>query len=77
MFKVCRSIKNGALIANPQNCRAYIECQQNLRLDRECESGELFEAKSGVCLSDFAVDCGNRKISPSNSDVAMRNVSFY
>lgn len=67
-------MRNGALIENPQNCRAYIECQQNLRLDRECQSGELFETKSGVCLSDFAVDCGNRKISPSNDDALMRNV---
>lgn len=74
LFKVCRNMKNGALIANPNNCRAYIECQQNLRLDRECGSGEMFEVTSGVCLSDFTVDCGTRSVSPRIGDDPVRNV---
>lgn len=72
-FKVCRNVRNGALIANPNNCRAYIECQQNFRLDRECERNELFEALSGVCLSDFTVDCGDRP----TGEVGMRNVRRF
>lgn len=73
-FKVCRGKQNGELIANPSNCRAYIECQQNLRLDRECEKGELFESRGGVCLSDFAVDCGGRNIPSDVDDATLRNV---
>lgn len=69
-------MRNGAIIANPNNCRAFIECQQNLRLDRQCQNGELFEAHSGVCLSDFVVDCGDRNFSPPIDDVAIRAVRF-
>lgn len=65
------------MIANPNNCRAYIECQQNLRLDRECGSGELFEARSGVCLSDFTVDCGDRSSAPPLDDGSTRNVRLF
>jgi Chitin binding Peritrophin-A domain len=67
-------MRNGAIIANPNNCRAYIECQQNLRLDRECSRGEFFDARSGVCMTDFAVDCGNRAIQPrmdNNMEIAL------
>jgi hypothetical protein len=46
-----------------------------MRLDRECPSGELFEPKSSVCLINFAVDCGSRRISSSN-DGEIRNVFF-
>ena len=67
-------MRNGALLANPSNCRAYIECQQNLRLDRECGIGEFFEVTSGACLSDFTVDCGDRGVSSRNDDVAAGNV---
>lgn len=76
LFKVCRGKQNGEMIANPSNCRAYIECQQNLRLDRECEKGELFETRGGVCLSDFVVDCGSRAIPSDVDDATMRNVRF-
>lgn len=62
------------MIPNPNNCRAFVECQQNLRLDRECASGELFEARIGVCLSAFTVDCGDRIVKPQNGDVATGNV---
>lgn len=65
------------MIANPSNCRAFIECRDNLRLDRECGFGELFEVRSGICLSDFAVDCGDRKIPTSSGDVAHRNVRLF
>ncbi|CRK89115.1 CLUMA_CG002669, isoform A, partial [Clunio marinus] len=71
---VCRNVRNGELLANPTNCRAFIECQQNLRLDRECGPGELFEARSGVCLSDFTVDCGDRVIPSPVNDIVIRNI---
>lgn len=69
-------MRNGALIANPNDCRAYIECQQDLRLDRECSIGELFDIPSGVCLSNFAVECGNRSVLSRSGDEANGNVRF-
>lgn len=53
-------MRDGALFANPSNCQAFVECQHGLRLDRECSMNELFDPLNGVCLSDFAVDCGAR-----------------
>lgn len=73
--KVCRNRRNGDMISNPTNCRAYIECQQNLRLDRECGNGELFDPVSSVCLIGFMVDCGARTI--ETADTTTRNVSFF
>lgn len=68
-------MSDGTLVANPNNCKAFVECQQNLRLDRECGSGELFEATSHVCLRDFTVDCAGRSIpSTRNDDGEVRNV---
>ena len=31
--------------------------------------GELFEARSGICLSDFMVDCGGRSLPFSDETV--------
>lgn len=70
-------MRSGTLIANPTNCRAFVECQQNLRLDRECAANELYESHSGVCLGDFLVDCGERPIIPSNADASVSHVRFY
>lgn len=70
-------MRNGTLIPNPNNCQAYIECRENFRLDRECEKGELFEVVSGVCLSDFTVDCGDRGRSPSSHDGSFGNVRIF
>lgn len=75
--KICRNVRNGSLLANPSNCRAFVECQQGLRLDRDCEMNELFDARNGVCLSDFAVDCGDRPNLPPIDDVAIRNVRLF
>lgn len=76
LLKVCRNVRDGTLIQNPNNCRAFIECQQNLRLDRECASGELFEARNGICLSAFTVDCGDRIIEQPKGNEAISNVSM-
>lgn len=73
--KVCQNVRNGTLIENPLNCRAFIECQGNLRLDRECRSGTLFDVRNRECRRETNVDCGRRKIEKSNEEVIIANVS--
>ena len=77
ILQMCRNQHN-VIFENPLNCRAFIECRDNFRLDRECTSGQLFEITSKECLSDFVVNCGNRPIiSGSDSDFTIiSTVSF-
>lgn len=63
-------------MANPNNCRAYIECQQNLRLDRECRIGDLFDEQRGACGSQSFVHCGGRLLPNNDNIVNTRNVRF-
>lgn len=57
---MCRGMPEGILLLNPDSCRAYIECRVGVRLDRNCNEGDLFDARVGFCLPDYAVDCGSR-----------------
>ena len=47
-------------MVNPLNCRNYIECQLNIRIDRQCRPGESFDDRNLICLPSFAVNCGQR-----------------
>lgn len=57
---MCRGMPEGIMLPNPDSCRAYIECRVGVRLDRNCNDGDLFDARVGFCLPDYAVDCGTR-----------------
>lgn len=72
---MCRNQANGAVFENTQSCRAFIECRDNFRLDRECESGKLFETSTKSCLSDFVVNCNDRPIISDNEALDFKNVS--
>lgn len=73
-MKVCANARNGVLMVNSANCRAFIECQGGLRLDDECAANELFDARSLTCRTASAVNCGSRNVLPSNLDVAIAEV---
>lgn len=57
---MCRGMPEGIMLPNPDRCRAYIECRVGVRLDRNCNAGDLFDARVGFCLPDYVVDCGTR-----------------
>lgn len=51
-------------MGNPNNCRGYIECQVNSRIDGACENGQLFDSQSESCLDAHLVRCGARGLAP-------------
>lgn len=55
------------MFANPQNCRAFIECQANRRIEQTCELGLLFDPQLEACLPANSVRCGSRILPPSGS----------
>jgi hypothetical protein len=57
------------LFPNNENCRAFIECRDNYRLDRDCGQGKLFETSTRECLNDFVVNCGSRQIISEQGNV--------
>lgn len=57
---MCRGMPEGIMLPNPNSCRAFIECRVGVRLNRNCNDGDLFDARVGFCLPYYAVDCGTR-----------------
>jgi hypothetical protein len=74
--QMCRNQPDGTLIENPTNCRAFVQCESNLRLDRECSRGELFDSHLKECMKDFVVNCGDRALFPAVDDLEFQNVSL-
>lgn len=64
--QICQGQRNGRRFGNPLNCRAFIECQSNVRVDRVCDTGLLFDAQLENCLPAHIVRCGSRGLPPSN-----------
>lgn len=54
-------------MGNPNNCRGFIECQANTRIDRMCENSQLFDTQSESCLDAHLVRCGSRGLPPANA----------
>ena len=53
---MCRGMPEGIMLPNPDSCRSYIECRVGVRLDRKCNTGDLFDARVGFCLPYYAVE---------------------
>lgn len=66
---MCQGQRNGARLANQNNCRAYVECQGNARIERQCENGQLFDTQLKNCLPAHTVRCGARGLPPADIDV--------
>ena len=52
---------DGAILPNLDQCGSYIECRSRMVVNRECESGKLFDLTLMYCIPNFAVECGTRK----------------
>lgn len=63
-LQVCQAQPNGRRMGDPNNCRAFIECQSNSRIDRTCEIGQLFDTNLESCLDAHLVRCGTRGLPP-------------
>lgn len=46
-------------LADPQNCRAFFECQFGHRTARLCNAGQLFDRRVGVCNQQHLVQCND------------------
>ena len=64
--QVCQGQRDGRWLANPNNCRAFIECQGNARIDRTCENGQLFDTTLESCMAAHVVRCGTRALPPAD-----------
>ena len=60
ILKVCRNQRNGARVADPRNCRFFINCSNQQGTGEECREGELFETSLKRCVNKGAVNCGSR-----------------
>lgn len=66
---MCQGQRDGHRLANQNNCRAWIECQGNARVERQCENGHLFDTQLKNCLPAHTVRCGARGLPPADIDV--------
>jgi hypothetical protein len=65
---ICRGKQNGVKYQNPLNCGEFIECQNNQRIDRTCQAGQLFNIQLNACTPAETVNCGSRK-RPQSGDL--------
>lgn len=65
-FQVCQGERDGKRLGNQNNCRAFIECQGNSRIDETCENGQLFDTTLESCMAAHVVRCGTRKLPPAD-----------
>ncbi|XP_030372034.1 uncharacterized protein LOC115622272, partial [Scaptodrosophila lebanonensis] len=45
-------VKDGDLVADPNNCRLYSICQNGILEPRDCEIGNYFDQTIGICVVD-------------------------
>lgn len=60
--EICRGQKNGNRFHNPLNCAEYFECQNNQRIEKTCNAGQLYNTQLSACVSNSNVNCGTRRI---------------
>jgi len=68
---VCESTETGYNVADPENCDRYVECNASgVKRFKQCPTGQVFSADSGLCDHPRNVDCAGRRRSsaPSLSD---------
>jgi hypothetical protein len=63
--EICRGQRNGQRFQNPLSCADYFECQNNQRIAKVCENGQLYNSQIGACSNQANVNCGSRRI-PQN-----------
>lgn len=66
-LQICQGQNDGRRFGNPDNCRAFIECQTGSRVDVTCEVGQLFDISVEACLPSHTVRCGSRGLPPADS----------
>lgn len=74
--QICQGQRNGRRLGNPNNCRAYVECQSNSRVDGSCENGQLFDPQLQSCMDAHIVRCGSRALPPLDSEPLLPNDFF-
>lgn len=74
--QVCHGQRDGRRLGNPSNCRAFILCQSNERIDGTCENGQLFDTVYEGCMSAHLVRCGTRALPPADM-IPQRPEDFF
>lgn len=64
--EICRGQRNGQRFQNPLSCAEYFECQNNQRIAKICEVGQLFNHQLGACTNQASVNCGSRRLPQSH-----------
>lgn len=68
---MCQGQHNGRRVGNPNNCRAFIECQNGSRMDVSCENGQLFDTQLESCMDAHIVRCGTRGLPPADIETLL------
>lgn len=71
---ICQGQPNGQRFHNPLNCAEYFECQNNQRMGRSCNNGQLFSQQFLTCVPYSAANCGSRRI-PETSRPQQNGIS--
>ena len=65
--QICAGAKNGELFSH-ERCDSYYECNGNRAYEGRCPPEFFFESTMLMCIPDFIVNCGTRRV-PGESSV--------
>lgn len=64
---MCGGRMDGIVFPDPDNCEAFVQCQQGAVTRMRCQPGTFFDLDLFYCVSASSVECGSRRqpVSPT------------